>query len=209
MERTPVTRRIRRRIRAATGRMLDLAIGIDSSRQDMASPSENPLMMRYQPAYWLALCRGMRGIRVGAGDAFMDLGCGKGRVLYVASWYPFGRIIGVELNPRMAAVARRNLGRARGPARLRSVEVVEQDARSVALPDNLRVAFLFNPFLGAVFRAVAGRLKANADRTGTPLRLIYANPVEGPTLRKLGFAPVHESRQCTAFDYLGRPAASG
>jgi SAM-dependent methyltransferase len=163
-------------------------------------------MMSYQAAYWSTLAVGMRGIRVDGNHAFMDFGCGKGRVLYLASWYKFGQIIGVELNPRMALIARRNVARARGRGRIRSVEVIEQDARTVPLPANLRVAFLFNPFIGEVFWTVASRLKENADRNGTPMRLIYANPVEGDILRRLGFAPVRQSQHCTVFDYPSHQA---
>lgn len=62
--------------------------------------------MSYQAAYWSTLAVGMRGIRVDGNHAFMDFGCGKGRVLYLASWYKFGQIIGVELNPSMAGQRR-------------------------------------------------------------------------------------------------------
>jgi SAM-dependent methyltransferase len=39
---------------------------------------------------------------------FIDLGCGKGRALLVASEFPFRAIIGVELSSRLAEIARRN-----------------------------------------------------------------------------------------------------
>jgi hypothetical protein len=39
---------------------------------------------------------------------FVDLGCGKGRALLVASEFPFNAIIGVELNPALATIAERN-----------------------------------------------------------------------------------------------------
>jgi SAM-dependent methyltransferase len=200
MAKAPVTKRIRRNLRSLGGRLLDGAIGIESSTQVSGLPDEN--LRGYQPSYWLALAVGMRGIRPAGGDCFVDLGCGKGRVLYLASWYRFERIIGVDLDPRMTAIARQNLARARGPRRVRSVEILEQDARMVALPDRLRVAFLFNPFVGPVFRTVVQRLADNADRNAMPLRLIYANPVEKAVLASLGFTQVHESRHCSVFDYF-------
>src|SRR5688572_21174130 len=40
--------------------------------------------------------------------AFVDLGCGKGRPLAVASEFPFRRIVGIEIAPELAAVARSN-----------------------------------------------------------------------------------------------------
>lgn len=41
--------------------------------------------------------------------AFLDLGCGKGRIVLLASEYPFRQVTGVELHPGLAAIARRNL----------------------------------------------------------------------------------------------------
>jgi SAM-dependent methyltransferase len=50
---------------------------------------------------------------------FIDLGCGKGRPLLVASEFPFRDIVGVEISPSLAADARANASilRQRFPAR--------------------------------------------------------------------------------------------
>src|SRR5687768_7586014 len=40
--------------------------------------------------------------------AFVDVGCGKGRPLLVASEFAFQRIVGVELAPHLAKIARAN-----------------------------------------------------------------------------------------------------
>src|SRR5579863_10298253 len=41
--------------------------------------------------------------------AFIDLGAGMGRAVLLASEMPFREVIGVELNPTLARIARRNL----------------------------------------------------------------------------------------------------
>jgi SAM-dependent methyltransferase len=41
--------------------------------------------------------------------SFLDFGAGKGRAMLVASELPFREVIGIELNPELAAVAQRNL----------------------------------------------------------------------------------------------------
>jgi len=40
---------------------------------------------------------------------FLDIGAGKGRGLLVASEYRFRKVVGIELNPALAAVARQNV----------------------------------------------------------------------------------------------------
>jgi SAM-dependent methyltransferase len=56
---------------------------------------------------------------------FIDLGCGKGRVLLMASDYSFHAIVGVELNAKLAAVANKNLAKwMRSPGAGRTASVV-------------------------------------------------------------------------------------
>jgi SAM-dependent methyltransferase len=46
-------------------------------------------------------------------DVFVDVGCGKGRVLVMAAQFPFRRVIGVEVSPTLAAAAAANVARVR------------------------------------------------------------------------------------------------
>src|SRR5450755_1309381 len=39
---------------------------------------------------------------------FLDIGAGKGRGLLVASEYHFKKVVGIELNPALAAIGRKN-----------------------------------------------------------------------------------------------------
>ncbi|HWJ42934.1 MAG TPA: methyltransferase domain-containing protein, partial [Solirubrobacterales bacterium] len=61
----------------------------------------------YEPSGWKALSSAMRGVEIGPDDGFLDIGCGKGRVLQQASRRPFARVVGVELSPQLAEQARR------------------------------------------------------------------------------------------------------
>ncbi len=56
----------------------------------------------------LFVVRGLWGCRVGRQDTFLDYGSGKGRALLAAARFPFGRVIGVELNEGECEIARSN-----------------------------------------------------------------------------------------------------
>ena len=62
---------------------------------------------------------------------FIDLGAGMGRAVLLASQFPFRAAIGVEINPALARIARKNLalwraaGRALAPARILCRDAVE------------------------------------------------------------------------------------
>jgi SAM-dependent methyltransferase len=143
--------------------------------------------------------------------SFIDVGAGMGRAMLLAAELPFRQVVGVELNPTLARIARKNLavwrasGRARAPMRL-----VCRDAAEFRLPEGPCLAFLFNPFgapvmrrvLAAWTKALAGhtgfmdshpsRKNKNAARVGhptAPLDLIYVNNEQERELeRQTGFA---------------------
>ena len=140
----------------------------------------------YKPAPWSVLPRALARDPVGPDDVFVDFGAGKGRMLVLAARLPFKRVIGVELAPELAAVARENVARQDGTLRCHDVRVVTSDVLDFEVPDDLTVAFFNNPFAGEVFAAVADRLLASYDRRPRRLRIIYRNPVEHELLMSTG-----------------------
>ena len=110
---------------------------------------------------------------------FIDLGCGKGRVLAIATEFAFRSVVGIELSPPLHRAARRNAGRvaARHPDRTR-IEVIRGDATRPALPPTGDVVlFLYNSFRGPLVATLVDHLKtATRQRTGGRVFLIYYNP---------------------------------
>ena len=106
--------------------------------------------------------------------AFIDLGSGKGRVVLMASGYPFRAVRGIELSGAMHKVARRNLRRWKraGRAVCRDVEVRRGDVLEVEIPAEPVVLFLFNSFTDKVLGPLMGRI---GERRG-PVDLIYVHP---------------------------------
>ena len=100
---------------------------------------------------------------------FIDLGAGKGRVLLVASRFPFKRVIGVEFARELVHVARRNIELSRGRA-----QVVHADAADYEFPSDNLVIYLYNPFGPEVLRPVLSSLREIS--TTREVYLLYLNP---------------------------------
>lgn len=112
--------------------------------------------------------------------AFVDLGCGKGRALLVASEFGFRDIVGVELSAPLAAVARRNARRyARRYPRRAAIRVVTGDASRFAFPAGDMALFLYHPFSAELVAAVAARIARTLAEPGRRVYAIYYNPVAG------------------------------
>lgn len=110
--------------------------------------------------------------------AFLDLGCGKGRALVLASELPFRRIIGVELASTLVRVARRNarIVRKNYPHRT-AIEVVEGDASAVPLPEGNLVIFLYQPFGPELVARMLSRITDAVSGDDREIYIIYENPV--------------------------------
>ena len=114
---------------------------------------------------------------------FVDVGCGKGRAVLLASEVGFREVIGVELNPALAATARANVerwvaaGKAKGPVRIE-----QGDAAEFAWPEGPCVAFLFNPFTRELMDRVAERMVRRFCDHPDDLYVLYYKPEQAAAL---------------------------
>jgi hypothetical protein len=124
---------------------------------------------------------------------FIDVGAGMGRAMLLGAEHPFSAVVGVELHPTLARIARRNLaiwraqGRAQGRT-LAGMRVYCRDAVTFKLPPGPCVAFLFNPFAGPVMRAVLRAWSVQLEKDPRPFELLYVNnEQDGVIERQAGF----------------------
>jgi SAM-dependent methyltransferase len=107
---------------------------------------------------------------------FMDMGAGMGRAMFLAAQHPFRKIVGVELNPLLAEIARDNIVKCRwaNPART-PMRIVRGDAVDARFPSGPCLIFLFNPFGAAVMRRLLARLAHIFSNRPGQLDLLYIN----------------------------------
>jgi hypothetical protein len=121
---------------------------------------------------------------------FIDFGAGMGRAVMLASELPFREVVGVEINPALARIARKNLALWRTAGRaLAPMHLLCRDATECKFPAGPCVAFLFNPFGAPVIRRLLASIaKSFVGRAGQ-LDLLYANnEAEWVLQRQPGFS---------------------
>jgi SAM-dependent methyltransferase len=137
---------------------------------------DSPFSAPYYPADYRSIYRAFRRFRVRPHqDGFLDYGCGMGRIVVVASTFPFRRIVGIELSPTLSEVARDNLKRARKRARCGNVEVVTADAAGYEVPAEITVVFFYNPFHGPVLASALGAIRESLVRAPREVRVVFKN----------------------------------
>lgn len=141
---------------------------------------------------------------------FVDLGCGKGRAMLVASRHSFERIVGVELSGDLCDAAYANIACFEAPwPVVSSFDILNTDATAYAFPEAPLVVFLYHPFLGPVLRRVLRRLEEGVGRQPREVYLLYANPTydeimaEFPFLEQLWFYKLPLSAEDAAADRHG------
>jgi len=131
----------------------------------------------YQPTSYLDFLGILEFLKTEtAGGVFLDLGCGKGRLLALAARQPFRKIIGVDISDKLCARAERNLRRLRGTLQCQDFEVIKCDAADYEVPPEVTVIFLFNPFGAPVIARVVENIKKSLIATPRKLVIIYGHP---------------------------------
>lgn len=110
------------------------------------------------------------------GFTFVDVGSGKGKLLLLASDYPFKKIIGLEYAPQLHEIATRNIEKYRKHAkRCEDIVSVHADALDYEWPAGPIVGLIFNSFDPDTMYDVAKRFDAELSGRAEPVYLIYSN----------------------------------
>lgn len=129
--------------------------------------------MRYEPTRANPFRRIMRSLALPTDGTFVDVGCGRGRVLIMAAELGFQNVIGIEYSPELCRVARQNLV---GAARGADIRVIEQDAALYSFERDQTVIYMFNPFGTEVMTEVLDRIDVSLEAAPRTMWLVYQYP---------------------------------
>ena len=119
---------------------------------------------------------------------FVDIGAGKGRALMLACEYGFAEVLGVEISPRLHAIAAGNLARYNPRERVcRQARAVLQAATTFGCPPVPRVIYMNHPFCRPVLEQVLHNLGGSLAGHPRPLWLVYINPETRSVLDRTPF----------------------
>ncbi len=186
LERVPLIRRIYN----GWGRVhpFDLALGIDASgfvpAAECAADSVPAAKINAYGGSQPSIVRAaLASLPEPQRYAFVDIGCGKGRPLVVASEFAFQRVVGVELAPRLAQSARANAATiaARYPGRT-PIEVQVGDATAVSPPADRVVYFLYNSFSQPLVKALVENIERQLQNQLQHAFFVCYNPVHGDVM---------------------------
>lgn len=113
-----------------------------------------------------------------------DIGCGKGRALFVAEKMGFDSLIGIDINNALVKVAEKNLETYQHKRVDSRFTFLVQNALSLNIPNTPSIFFLFNPFSAKVLKPFLQRMK---DEAKAPCVVVYLNPLYESCFTETGF----------------------
>lgn len=143
---------IRARPPADREEWLEELLGVD--RAPAASLPPHPELLGYHASGVGALLHLIRDTPVRAGDVFVDVGSGMGKVTLLVHLLTGARTVGLERDPVLVEAARERTARL---GLSHAVTYVQGDARQTALQGS--VYFLYLPFSGAALEEAMERLE--------------------------------------------------
>jgi SAM-dependent methyltransferase len=132
-------------------------------------------------------------------SVFVDIGCGKGKVLLLAALCGFRRIIGIDFSPDLCRIARTNISIFQKKRPLHSsIKIIECDAAHYQFGPEESIFFTFDPFNAAVLDQVLNNLRLSIQETPRKIWFIYHSPEHYRTIEQ---AQVFKS--CQDFNITG------
>jgi predicted RNA methylase len=126
----------------------------------------------YQPTTYRFLRKIIRKIPFEKSDVFIDLGCGKGRVVvFVAQNRCIKKAIGIEIVPELVSIARKNVESIPLPT---PTEIIQDDVAKADLSQGT-IYFLYDPFGQETIRIILDKIRKSLDMNPRIIRIVYFN----------------------------------
>jgi SAM-dependent methyltransferase len=129
----------------------------------------------------------LRQLDLPTSSVFVDIGCGKGRVVLIASQYGFRKVVGIDFSSRLCAVARNNVELFSKKTNLLSpIEVVDMDVAGYQFRADECVLYMFNPFDSLVMTQVVENIRQSLEHNPRRMWVIYNTPTQHDVLMSAG-----------------------
>jgi SAM-dependent methyltransferase len=197
---------IRRRIRAHHA--FDAKYGLDTQapvafRYLEASAPGAQFAHPYEGAAIPLIHKILRRLRIDFRQfTFIDLGSGKGRVLLIASQYPFKAVIGVEFSEMLHNIAQSNITKFSDLCTTKTSPIsinIDAGAFDFSITKD-KVIFCNNPFEEDLMLKVLDNLELSLAQTSSKGILVYLTPIAVEIAARLSrFKMIHQGSYLSHF----------
>lgn len=138
-------------------------LGLDPNQAVESAPSGN----KYLRAVF-------KKLPIGPTDSILDVGSGKGSAMRVMLEFPFLRVDGVEISPRIVQIAQSNFEKLKTPSE--RYKIFQMDATRFNELDPYNHFYFYNPFSSEIMESVVQNIVVSIRRAPRRVLIIYNNP---------------------------------
>lgn len=128
---------------------------------------------------------------INANQNILDFGCGKGRVLAVAAYYGFTKIIGIDFAKELCDEARENILPVQQKFPEKIFNIIYANAADYKIENDTNVFFFFNPFDEVVMLTVAKNILKSLKENPREAYVVYLNPLYKEIFMSAGFEQIY------------------
>ena len=120
-------------------------------------------------------------------SCFVDFGSGKGRVLLIASRYPFKRVVGIEYSRQLCNIAQQNLvAYAKRVKVIAPVEIILGDVVDYRIREDDNVFYFYNPFGEEIMATVVSNIADSVKQNPRKVWIVYHVPLHRNLIESIG-----------------------
>ena len=135
---------------------------------------------KYQPSSG-RIKKVFKHLPISINDSILDIGCGKGRAMFMMHSFDFGVIDGFDLSERMVSLANSNFSKTQTNDRCHAFCA---DAATFTEYGKYNYFYAFNPVPEKVFYAMMDNIVKNLQETPRRCYFIYLNPMYDEYIQK-------------------------
>ena len=126
--------------------------------------------------------RMVKSLNIEKSDSILDIGCGKGKMVYWFSKMGFGKSDGLEYSKELVRCAEKNMKILK-----RDCKIIHADAALFDGYSNYNYYYFANPFGKETMRSVIDKIEESYNKKPRKIIIIYHNPLCHNTIIESGF----------------------
>lgn len=156
--------------------VIDLVLHVDTTRAVKLDEHDNKINYMYEPFPYKKMKKLFKKYSFTKDDGFVDVGCGKGRVLIGAARNGCGNVYGVDISEELLDCAEKNMTACKRKRAYLNYRLLCMNAKDYAFSPDINNVFFYNPFSYRIFIRVIKALKKSIEDHPRDITLFLAGP---------------------------------
>lgn len=156
--------------------IMDGFLHVNTTKAMFLSEHDNKVNYMYEPFPYIKMKRLFKNFSFSESDGFVDIGCGKRRVLVGAALSGCVNVYGIDISEELLEYAEKNLAECKKKKADLKYKLLCMDARDFTFTPDINKVFFYNPFSYRIFLKVMKALKKSVEENPRDVTIFLAGP---------------------------------